>query len=182
MPLPPGGLDEAPNLLLQKFPASEFSVGTRIEIPADSCGTRAGLIVTGETCVALDVRNDAGTYHIRLERSGETLGDMQRAAGPVDLHLRVAEGGICQLGVVGDDDGFSQIGPSFHATPGKWIGAKVGIYCVTTSDAGHADFEWFRFTPFRSADEVRRSRPAQREVPREAVPTRTPDPSRVRAK
>ena len=56
---------------------------------------------------------------------------------------------------------FYQIGPSFQATPGRWIGAKVGLYCITTDvlDAsGHADFAWFRFGPVHHASEQRKPR------------------------
>jgi hypothetical protein len=38
----------------------------------------------------------------------------------------------------------------FQATEGHWIGAKVGIYSLTPNPqggAGHADFEYFRFSP-----------------------------------
>jgi hypothetical protein len=42
---------------------------------------------------------------------------------------------------------FNQIGESFTARPGKWIGAKVGIFALGTGAAGergYADFDWFR--------------------------------------
>ncbi|MGB4540344.1 MAG: hypothetical protein WBI19_09420, partial [Prolixibacteraceae bacterium] len=40
-------------------------------------------------------------------------------------------------------------GPPFQAKPGKWIGAKAGIFALregTTNDAGGAELDWFRIT------------------------------------
>ena len=39
------------------------------------------------------------------------------------------------------------VGPSFAASPGLWIGARVGLFAVSRSGApvaGRADFDWFR--------------------------------------
>ncbi|MBS1661021.1 MAG: hypothetical protein JST68_08225 [Bacteroidetes bacterium] len=36
------------------------------------------------------------------------------------------------------------------AEPGKWIGAKVGLFCTRsspTNDSGHAEVDWFRIEP-----------------------------------
>uniref|UniRef100_A0AAU6WV92 Beta-xylosidase C-terminal Concanavalin A-like domain-containing protein n=1 Tax=Chryseobacterium endophyticum TaxID=1854762 RepID=A0AAU6WV92_9FLAO len=40
-------------------------------------------------------------------------------------------------------------GDVFQARPGKWIGAKVGVYSISAAKAtrgGYADFDWFRIT------------------------------------
>jgi hypothetical protein len=40
--------------------------------------------------------------------------------------------------------------PEFRASPGRWIGAKVGIFATAatgTKPRGYADFEHFRFFP-----------------------------------
>jgi hypothetical protein len=42
---------------------------------------------------------------------------------------------------------FTTIGKEFVAKPDKWIGAKVGLFCVSKPDVrmgGYADFDWFR--------------------------------------
>ena len=44
-------------------------------------------------------------------------------------------------------DSYINLIKEFTATPGKWIGAKVGIFCTRkddTNDSGYADFDWFR--------------------------------------
>jgi len=44
---------------------------------------------------------------------------------------------------------FKEIGTAFKATPDKWVGAKLGIYCSGlsgTKTGGYADFDWFRIS------------------------------------
>jgi Beta xylosidase C-terminal Concanavalin A-like domain len=70
----------------------------------------------------------------------------------VRLRVEVREGGICAFGIADAEDEFYQIGPAFHARPGRWIGAKVGLYCLTPNMLGvqgHADFDYFRVTALR---------------------------------
>jgi hypothetical protein len=41
------------------------------------------------------------------------------------------------------------MGKNFTARAGLWIGAKVGLFCLSTDaekKSGHADFAWFRFS------------------------------------
>jgi hypothetical protein len=43
---------------------------------------------------------------------------------------------------------FATLGKPFNARDGKWIGAKVGLFCLApfgAVESGHADFDWFRF-------------------------------------
>ena len=65
-------------------------------------------------------------------------------AGPLELRVAVAEGAVCQFSWR-RDGGFTPIGPSFVAQPGRWIGAKVGLFAsAAAATGGHADFDWFR--------------------------------------
>ena len=53
----------------------------------------------------------------------------------------------CTFSYSTDGTNFKQIGDSFAAKKGKWIGAKVGIFAVRkgkTYESGYADFDWFR--------------------------------------
>lgn len=66
-----------------------------------------------------------------------------------DIYFRVAvrKGAVCTFSYSQDGTSFTQMPLSFTATPGKWIGAKVGMFCtryVKTNDAGFADVDWFR--------------------------------------
>jgi hypothetical protein len=47
-----------------------------------------------------------------------------------------------------DGKEFHEAGVRFQATPGRWIGAKVGLYAlggVNAGELGYADYDWFRF-------------------------------------
>jgi hypothetical protein len=46
-----------------------------------------------------------------------------------------------------DGKTYSKAGEEFIAEVGKWIGAKVGIFCTRETqinDSGWGDFDWFR--------------------------------------
>src|ERR1044072_2646942 len=66
-----------------------------------------------------------------------------------DIYLQVAvdEGGICRFSYSEDGKQFSTIEGTFTAVAGRWIGAKVGLFCTRTqqtNDSGFADVDWFR--------------------------------------
>lgn len=151
-----GELRTRPNLLLQKFPAGEFSAATRVELAGETPGLRAGLVVMGEVPAALEVTLRDGGCRVRLLVGAEPQGELLLDERDPLLRVAVAEGGSCRFGVV-TDAGFHQIGPAHQALPGMWIGAKVGLFCLAeegTEDTGHADFAWFRIAPLRELPEA----------------------------
>lgn len=145
-----GDLGRAPNLLLQKFPSGEFSVQTRLDLPAGHPSLHAGLVVMGTEHAALDVMRDSRGYHVCQRSSVEGGETVVIGESSMFLQLKVGLGGCCRFGVHSKSGGFYQVGPAFQARAGKWIGAKVGIYVISTSlldVSGHADFRHFRFSP-----------------------------------
>jgi hypothetical protein len=120
--------------------------------PHDS---RAGIVVMGLKHAALAVEtNDIGARRLVLLIDG-TESAATDVAGNVPIRLRVEmrAGGVCTFAHARDGDGdFTPIGDEFHAVEGKWIGAKVGVFCVTACAkpvTGHADFDYFRFSAAR---------------------------------
>jgi hypothetical protein len=64
------------------------------------------------------------------------------------LRVQVAPGAICHFSYSRDGKQFTALGESFIARAGRWIGAKVGLFCLAPAGAqtqGYADFDWFRF-------------------------------------
>lgn len=163
-----GNLVSAPNLLLQKFPAATFVMETTLELPPGHPTLHAGLIVMGMEYAALDVLRDVEGYLVRLRASSEG-GECLVVTGPsVTLQVQVGAGGICRFGVVREQGEFYQIGQAFTARPGKWIGAKVGLFCISTDMfqlAGHADFECFRCGSLHPQAEQRKDRIIGGEMP-----------------
>lgn len=145
-----GDLSKAPNLLLQKFPAAEFTVETRLELPSGHPDLHAGLAVIGLEYAALDVQCGADGYRLRLSISGDERASHLVENSSVTLQVKVGAGGVCRFGIVSGSTGFYQLGPAFRARPGRWIGAKIGVYCLTTNVldiSGHADIGYFHFGP-----------------------------------
>lgn len=137
-----------PNLLLQKFPARSFRVETRLEFHFQHEGDEAGLVVMGNSHAALAVRRNGAKSHV-VFRQGEVvdvLGEL--SASDLRLAVTVADGGLCSFAWLAADGQWVKAPATFQAQPGKWIGAKVGIYCIgpqATDVPAHCDFDYFRF-------------------------------------
>lgn len=147
-----------PNLLLQKFPSPEFTATTKLSLfPEEATsGKRAGLIVMGTDYAALSLVFEDGKYYIqRSESIGAIEGEKEVVMDKIlsksnQVYFRVevvGPKGECQFSYSDNGRRFKEIGEPFYAQPGKWIGAKVGIFSVSTLESkrgGYADFDWFR--------------------------------------
>ncbi|HHY83946.1 MAG TPA: glycosyl hydrolase 43 family protein [Verrucomicrobia bacterium] len=138
----------APNLLLQKFPARVFEVETALEFSATIPGDEAGLVVTGKTCGAIAIRRaaDGSDQVVYRENGADHYAGVARGK-PVKFRVRVKDGGLCTFGFDAGE-GLVSVAPAFQATAGFWIGAKVGIYCISreTGPGAYADFDYVRFS------------------------------------
>jgi hypothetical protein len=55
-----------------------------------------------------------------------------------------------KLGYSLDGKNFVSLPEIFTARPGKWIGAKMGFFCLSvaeSNDSGFMDIDWFRLIP-----------------------------------
>lgn len=148
----------APNLLLQKFPAPEFTATTKVSLfPEEATsGKRAGLIVMGTDYAALSIVYEDQKYYIQHSESINAIDGHQEVVLEKELaksnqvYFRVqvvGPKGECQFSYSENGRKFKNIGKLFYAQPGKWIGAKVGLFTVSTPESkrgGYADFDWFR--------------------------------------
>ncbi len=157
-----------PNLLLQKFPSSEFRVTTQLNATALAIGAQAGLVVWGTPCVALAATRTAGGLSLApvLQRAGGGRGVTDPASGPaavkgpmVTLALTITRGpgtgvnsqAVAQFNFSEDGLTFTKIGPAttISKIAGAWMGAKYGLFAVAPTDlkdAGTAAFAWFHVT------------------------------------
>jgi beta-xylosidase len=144
-----------PNLLLQKFPAPEFTATVKVTFDARSDGEETGLIVMGLDYGRVTLRRENGKLIIFAafcrqadNGSDETATPEQPvASNTVYLRVKVSQGGECKFFSSTDGMNFTERGNSFKAREGKWIGAKTGLYALTegvTNDAGSADIDWYR--------------------------------------
>ena len=64
------------------------------------------------------------------------------------LRVKVSDGAVCNFSYSSNGEEFTSIGEPFTAQPGRWIGAKVGLFCLAQNaeqKTGYADYDWFRF-------------------------------------
>jgi beta-xylosidase len=152
----------APNVLLQKFPAQEFEVTTKMAYTPNVKLTteKAGLTIMGMSYASLSVkRQDGALYLVFANCAGadkgkpETEETITKLTEPlVWLRVTVSRGGKCQFSYSKDDVTYTNAGAVFTAEPGRWKGAKVGLFCVRNeqvNDSGYADFDWFRITAIK---------------------------------
>ena len=150
-------LYDAPNFLLQKFPAPEFTVTTALQF-SPAAGEFAGLTVFGFDYARLGLLKTAdGLRLVYVVNQGANRGAEEREVAGVDttnsavyLRVTVSTGARCQFAYSFDNQTFTTIGEPFRASGDRWIGAKVGIIASAPASAprtGYADFDWFRVTP-----------------------------------
>lgn len=158
---------EVPNLLLQKFPAEEFTATTKLKASAKDNGQMSGLIVMGWDYAYLGVEKSGENFVLKYAQCNdaeqmnpekvivECVLDNSRTfeAGlfpnyEIDIYLRVKveSGGKCTFYYSTDGRRFHKAGDVFTARQGKWIGAKVGLFSVTPygKERGWVDADWFR--------------------------------------
>jgi beta-xylosidase len=133
-------LAQAPNLLLQKFPAREFSVETVLDLSGGEVGAEAGLVVMGRAHAALALRRTpAGAQLVFRQGTDRLVAEVPSTTAR--LRVAVERGGVCRFSHA-DAGGTWQVLPDpFQAQPGVWIGAKLGLYAL---GKGHADFDYLR--------------------------------------
>jgi len=139
-------LGRTPALLMQKFPARTFAVETIIDFQPRHATESAGLaIVGGGQHVSLALHAGQCVFQI----NGQSQFTAPRPSGPVRLRVAVDENATCIFSYAGVTGPFTTLTPMFQAKHGGWMGAKVGIYCLTSqpdTPAGHADFDYVRFS------------------------------------
>ncbi|HSP17825.1 MAG TPA: pectinesterase family protein [Thermoanaerobaculia bacterium] len=151
---PGPNLWSATNLLLQKFSAPAFTATTRIDPSGLRTGDRAGVLIMGEDYSALTVdRTDRGLVVRRVVARDADQGSAESESaavpidrGPIELRVSVAPEAICRFSYSVDGQQFKTIGTAFAARPGRWIGAKVGLF-ASGSGGGHAAFDGFHIEP-----------------------------------
>ncbi len=140
-------LNQSPNVLLQKFPAREFTVEVSLDASGGRPGDETGLIIMGRAHAAIALRKtEYGTQLVF--RSGEDRVFDEASNNTAVLRVTVREGGVCSFSHAGKDGGWIMLAETFQAQPGVWIGAKVGVYCASGNSGaggGFGDFDYFRF-------------------------------------
>ncbi|HTQ02889.1 MAG TPA: glycoside hydrolase 43 family protein [Polyangiaceae bacterium] len=147
---------DAPNLLLQKFPGPAFTATAKLDFTALSDGERAGLVVFGTDYATLALERRGA--ELVVEQSvckGASNGAREKEIAFVHapesalfLRARVLEGGRTEFSFSDDGEAFAPLGEPFQAQPGRWVGAKIGLFAERgdehARESGYADVDWFR--------------------------------------
>ena len=160
---------EVPNLLMQKFPAEEFTATTKLTFTAKQDGEQTGIIVMGWDYSYLSIRKEGDQFILQQavckdaeQQNPEQIKELAnipvkylKMPGVADnewqtvyLQVKVRKGAVCTFAYSLDGKKYTTVGEPFTARQGKWIGAKVGVFCVTPNEGnrGWADVDWFRMT------------------------------------
>ena len=157
---------EVPNLLMQKFPAEEFTATAKLKVSAKDDGQLSGLIVMGWDYSWIGVEKQGEKFLLKqaickdaeqgnleqvstlavLESSKKfEAGLFPNFEREIYIRVRVGKEAYCRFSYSLDGKKFTEAGTLFKARQGKWIGAKVGMFSVTPhgKERGWVDVDWF---------------------------------------
>ena len=163
VPTPPeaANLYLVPSLLLQKLPAEQFTATAKLALNGLAPGERAGLVVLGLDYATLTLTRQTDGQLALTQTScpqadqgtAETTAATAPPLGasqPLYLRVVVRAGGRCQFSSSTNGQQFTPLGPEFVAREGRWVGAKLGLFCLGASASaapGYASIDWWRVTP-----------------------------------
>jgi beta-xylosidase len=144
-----------PNILGQKFPAEEFTATVKFSFNPKFENEQFGLIVFGTDYEYISIKKKSDglyAYTFAGEKADKGNKEAEMFSIPAKgnnfyLQVKVEKGGLCHFAFSEDGERFTTVIKSFIAKPGKWVGAKIGMFCLRdniTNDAGFADVDWFR--------------------------------------
>jgi beta-xylosidase len=149
---------DVPSILLQKFPADEFTTTTKVTFNSSKMtktGEKFGLIVMGYDYASVSMNKVdnklviSQTICLNATKKGQEqeIESVDVQSNTAFFRVKVSNGGICNFSYSLDGAAYISIGKQFKAMPGGWIGAKVGLFCTRsefTNNPGFADVDWFR--------------------------------------
>lgn len=158
---------EVPNLLMQKFPAEEFTATAKLKVSAKDDGQLSGLIIMGWDYSWIGVEKQGEKFLLKQAVCKDAeQGNLEQVStlavlGPsrkfeaglfpnyereIYIRVRVSKEAYCCFSYSLDGKKFTEAGTLFKARQGKWIGAKVGMFSVTPhgKERGWVDVDWFR--------------------------------------
>ncbi len=147
---------DVPNILLQKFPAPSFTATAKIRFNPRNSGEKTGLIIMGRDYAYLGIKRDdrqliiSQTLCYNADK-GNTESEFPECykTDSLQFYLRVTvnDSALCTFSYSHDSVHYRNVGVTFKAREGGWIGAKTGLFVIKTeksNDAGNVDVDWFR--------------------------------------
>ena len=149
-----------PNILGQKTPADEFTATVKFSFKPKFENEKFGLVMFGSdyAYIAVEKKDDAINIicneNIKADKNSKEkeIGSFAVKGNTFYLRIQVEKGGVCRYSFSDNGEKFTTIEKTFVAKPGRWVGAKLGLFCLrnnVTNDAGYADVDWFRIEPLK---------------------------------
>jgi beta-xylosidase len=150
---------DVPNILFQKIPGEAFHAMVKLKfVPnAKNKSEKAGFVLMGSDYAALTLKQDengillAYAYCQKADKGSneeETI-ITTIPAGEVYLKINISKDALAVFSYSLDGNLYKEVGKKFQMKPGKWVGAKLGLFCLRaddTNDAGFVDIDWLRLT------------------------------------
>lgn len=161
---------QAPNLLLQKLTAPNFTATAKVRMASKEDGQYGGILMMGRDYSALVVMREGDGFLLqrhtcigadeRLQtETWQTLATLKATDKDtipyspsiyIDMYLRMkVENGLCRYSYSLNGKNFYEAGEAFPMREGKWIGAKLGFVAECRdrkTNRGWLDIDWIRIT------------------------------------
>lgn len=149
-----------PNILGQKFPGVEsFSATVKFRFVPKKEGDRFGFIVLGTDYAAITIVSKSDGNYITMTKcvnadKHQLPSDSLVAkviGGEFYFRIKVENGPEYSFQYSTDGMTYVPVPGTFIAKPGKWVSAKIGMYCsgrVWTNDSGYAEIDQFELERF----------------------------------
>ena len=145
-----------PNILGQKLPGEELKATVKLSFHPKFKNERFGLVMFGADYAYISlVKADDGIYikcaeNLKADKGNNEVDGADFPVKGNDFYLQVIvkKGGVCHFAFSENGERFTTIAKTFTAKPGRWVGAKIGLFFTRTNitnDAGYADIDWIHF-------------------------------------
>jgi beta-xylosidase len=157
-----GDLRDLPNVLGQRLPADHFRAVVTLRLTGAPAGARTGLTVLGASYAWIGLAQTP--VGVTLVYRTAAVGEAERnGADPilvrpatdgtqplVTVAVEIGPDGRCQFFAATGSGHLAPVGSSFTATPGRWVGATLGLFATAppagTGTAGEAEITAFHIT------------------------------------
>lgn len=144
-------LCDIPNLLLQKWPAPEFEIHTKLYLGELKEHDIAGLVCLGGVYTSIAVQKQTQGYElIQITGELEQKQEIRKKTGfiteqTIEIKMIVRKAKAIQFVFTKDGEEWIEIGDMAQTTPGKWVGVKSGLFCYNPYEKtnGYIEADYF---------------------------------------
>lgn len=127
---------DVPNLLLQKWPAPQFQITTKLQLAGMKDGDVCGMVSLGGVYTDFVVKQENGEKKL-VQRTGEWTkhNETETVCAALEedaVYLRMYVEAALKVSFAYSTDGteYVKAGEVIEATPGRWVGVKAGLFAI----------------------------------------------------